>query len=145
RVSKENFLADTTWLNEFKLKASYGEQGNDNLNFPVYTPYEDHYSVTQTVDTDQDLGYELSYKGNRDITWEKMKNLNAGFELALFNRRWNIDAEYFERNVDDMLFNRPVSPIFGYSSKPENIGSMTNKGFEVTTDFDVIRNENLTL
>lgn len=145
RVGKENFLADVSWLNEFKLKASYGEQGNDDLNFPVYTPYEDHYSVTQTVETDQDLGYSLAYVGNKDITWEKMKNLNAGFELGLFNKRLNIDAEYFERNVDDMLFNRPVSPIFGYSSKPENIGSMTNKGVEVTVDFDVVKNSNLNI
>ncbi len=147
RVTNENFMNDISWLNEFKLKASYGEQGNDNLNFPVYTPYERHYTVTQTTDASLPLSYERYYNGNKDITWEKMKNLNAGFELGLFNKRLTIDAEYFERNVSDMLFQVPLSPSIsgGWTSLPMNVGSMENKGVEVSIDADVIKSTDFRL
>ncbi len=147
RVSQENFLADVAWLNEFKLKASYGEQGNDNLNFPVYTPYERHYTLNPLTDPLQPFSWSRTYNGRKDITWENMKNLNAGFELGLFNRRLNIDAEYFERNVSDMLFYRTLAPSVsgGWANLPINVGSMTNKGVEVSIDADVIRGNDFRL
>ena len=145
RVSQENFLKDSSLINEFKLKASYGEQGNDDLNFPVYTPYDTHYTVTQTANTADPLGQERLWLGRKDITWEKMKNLNAGFELGMFNRRLTIDAEYFERNVSDMLFNKPLAPSVsgGWTSEPINVGSMENKGVEVSISADVLRTANV--
>lgn len=147
RVTNESFMNDISWLNEFKLKASYGEQGNDDLNFPVYTPYERHYTVDQTTDASLPLSYSRYYNGNKDITWEKMKNLNAGFELGLFNKRLNIDAEYFERNVSDMLFQIPLAPSVsgGWTSLPKNVGSMENKGVEISIDADVIKSNDFRL
>lgn len=148
RVSKENFLKDSSWLNEFKLKGSYGEQGNDDLNFPVYTPYEDHYLVTQTVNTADPLGYSPYYVGNKDLTWENQKNLNAGFELSLFDKRVNIDSEYFQKRVDDMLFETPQAVSYstlGFAVKPFNLASMVNKGVELTIDVDVIRKDDFNL
>ncbi len=147
RVSKENFMKDVSWVNEFKLKASYGEQGNDNLalttndinEWTVYTPYMDLYAPQPQTDPTQDIGWTQVFNGNKDITWEKLKNSNFGFETSLFNNRLNIDAEYFQRNVTDMLFNREKAPSSGFDSLPVNLGSMTNKGFEVTMDADVIR------
>lgn len=148
RVSKENFLKDSKVIDELKLKASYGEQGNDDLNFPVDTPYQLHYNVTQEVsDTGGAIGFTRFYNGKKDITWEKQKNLSTGFELSLFNRRVSIEAEYFERKVRDMLFSRPLGPFNsgGFDSEPKNIGSMQNKGVEVTVDVSVVKKENFSL
>ncbi|MDR6966956.1 TonB-linked SusC/RagA family outer membrane protein [Flavobacterium arsenatis] len=148
RVSQESFLKDVSWLDELKLKASYGEQGNDNITDAIGAevgatvdfPYADQYSVFLT-NTDDGLNFTRVYVGNKDITWETNANFNAGFDISLFDRRLNVEAEYFQRNVTDMLFLRPLGPSSGGSFKPENIGDMTNKGIELTINADVIRGQ----
>ena len=137
RVSQEKFMSNISWLDEFKLKASYGEQGNDNLGLEL--PYLDQYTVSVTTDTSLPVSFNLTQLGNRNITWEKKANFNAGFDLSLFDRRLNIEAEYFKNEVDDMLFNRPLPPSSGFSSIPDNVGTMQNVGYEVTIDAELIR------
>ncbi|ADQ82460.1 SusC/RagA family TonB-linked outer membrane protein [Riemerella anatipestifer] len=151
-VSKEKFLANLSWLNKFKLKASYGEQGNDNLdqygNNSFYDlPYKDYYRrVTMTTVADMSvLPATTVYRGNKDITWEKNANLNAGFELSLFGNRLNIDAEYFRRKSFDMLYTRPLPLHQGLTVIPDNLGDMENKGVEVTVSVDAIKTQDFNL
>lgn len=140
-ASKENFLSNVSWLNNLKFKASYGEQGNDNLGYNF--PYLNQYSVVQTTNAaETTISMNQTFKGNKDITWEKNANLNVGFEVDLFNNRLSIDAEYFNRKSFDMLFMKPLPISEGFSSVPENIGDMVNRGVEVTAKFDVVRSEN---
>lgn len=145
RVSQESFLNNVSWLNELKLKGSFGEQGNDDLNLTL--PYVSQYTVPVTTDSTQPIGIGLNYLGNPDITWETNRNFNAGFDLSLFNRRLNIEAEYFQRKVLDMLFSTPVSPaeFGGQPTQPQNNGSMQNVGYELTISGDIVRNNNLTV
>lgn len=143
RVSQEAFLNDVSWLDELKLKASYGEQGNDNLGIEL--PYLNQYSVVSTTDSSLPISFTLVALGNPDITWETTANFNAGFDLSLFNRRLNIEAEYFERRINDMLFQRPLPVSSGFASIPENIGDMNNKGYELTISADLIRTNDFTL
>ena len=142
RLSQESFFKNLTWLNEFKLKTSYGEQGNDNLGLEL--PYMDQYNVAVTTDTSLPISFTLTQLGNKDITWEKKANFNAGFDISLFDRRLNIEAEYFKNEVKDMLFSKPLPPSSGFSSIPENIGNMENKGFELNLDGDIIRGKDFT-
>ncbi|MDO5614590.1 MAG: SusC/RagA family TonB-linked outer membrane protein [Cruoricaptor ignavus] len=145
QVSKENFLANSKVINNLKLKASYGQQGNDNLldrlrENRMYYTYLDLYNV-------QNSGQNtpvpvLSSLGNRDLKWETSQNINAGFEASLFGNRFNIDAEYFERKVSDMLYFLPQPPSnTGSFVKPANIGNMVNRGVEVSIDATPIRTE----
>ncbi len=150
-VSKEEFFPKTKWINDFRIKGSYGEQGNDNIYYPAtsqishrsyygssrnYYAYQTQYEVVP--DAEGNASVLTVYQGNRDIKWEKSKNLNIGFDLQLFNRL-NIEAEYFERNVSDLIYNRPNSPSTGISFITENIGDMSNKGIEVNLGLDVIK------
>ncbi len=142
-VSKEDFFQNNV-MNYLKLKGSYGEVGNDNLG--VSFPYQDRYSIVQTT-TSVPVGqipYNQIFKGNPDITWEKNKNLNAGLEFGLFDNRITVDAEYFKRRTDDLLFMRPLALSEGFASWPENIGDMENRGFEVTLGADVIKTNDFT-
>ena len=140
-ASKENFLSNVSWLNNLKFKASYGEQGNDNLGYNF--PYLNQYSVVQTTNAaETTISMNQTFYGNKDITWEKNANLNIGFEVDLFNNRLSIDAEYFNRKSYDMLFMKPISLTSGFPSQPQNIGDMVNRGVEITTKFDVVRSEN---
>ncbi|MEO2059538.1 MAG: TonB-dependent receptor [Mesonia sp.] len=143
RISQESFMEDISWLNELKLKASYGEQGNDNLGIEL--PYLTQYSVASTIDAAQPLSFSLSYIGNPDITWETNKNANFGLNASLFNNRLDIEAEYFQRVVEDMLFNRPLPTSSGFASLPENIGDMENKGVEVSINAEIIRTKDFSL
>lgn len=140
-ISKENFLTDVSWLDNLKFKTSYGEQGNDDLL--TMNPYQDKWEIKPSYDPKAPVSITRVYKGNRDITWEVNKNFNIGFEGSVFNGRLTVDAEYFERNVSNMLYNVPMPMVNGYELLPINAGDMTNKGFEVSLSGDVIRKNDL--
>lgn len=142
RVSQEEFLKDSSWLSELKLKASYGEQGNDDLGYLF--PYLDLYSINATT-SGSDIAFNQTFKGNKDITWEKNANFNAGIDLGLFSNRLRIEAEYFNRKSLDMLYMKPLPASQGFSQVPENIGDMKNEGFEISLGADIIKNSDAIL
>jgi TonB-linked SusC/RagA family outer membrane protein len=135
RISKEPFLTSVSWINELKLKASFGEQGNDNIN--NYYGWQSLFSIN---------GYNnATYNGaihsqleNKSLKWEKNGNLNAGVEFELFKRVTGT-VEYFVRNSSNLLFSVPLPQSTGLSSNWQNIGSMGNKGVEVTLAGDIIK------
>lgn len=126
-MSEEAFLSDVSWLNMLKFKASYGQQGNDNIG--NYYAYLDQYRLTGAEGVFADG--TLSYKGNPDLTWETSNSYNVGFDFSVLSNRLSGTLEYFGRTSSDMLYNKPVSGINGYNSIPMNIGSMTNSGIEL--------------
>ncbi|MGL5275684.1 SusC/RagA family TonB-linked outer membrane protein [Myroides sp.] len=140
-ISKESFLENVSWLDNLKLKASYGEQGNDNLG--IINPYQDKWVVVPTFNADAAVILNQTFQGTKDISWEKNKNFNIGFEGSIFNGRLNVEFEYFQRKVDDMLFLVPMPVISGVASKPFNAGDMKNTGFELTLNGDIIRTNDL--
>ena len=144
RISKENFMQGaSSWLNDLKLRASYGTQGNENI-LPgysyAYTPYQDQYQVTWDGSK---LGYTPIFYGNPDLSWEKQKTIDVGIDFRLFDRVYG-SFEYFHRRTDDMLFQRPLA--FSTAGRPynwENIGSMKNQGIEFDVNVDVIKNRDM--
>ena len=98
-ISKEDFMKDLTWIDILKLKASYGEQGNDNLG--NYYLYLDQYKVTGADGVFADGN--LTFKGNPDITWEKSRSFNIGADFSFFKGKLDGTVEYFSRETSDML------------------------------------------
>ena len=143
-ISKEAFLENTDWIDMLKLKASFGQQGNDALlrnGYANYYPYLDQYSMTGANGIFSDG--TLYYKGNPDITWEKSNSFNIGTDFTLLNHKLEGTIEYFNRKTSDMLYNKPVANSNGYSSIPMNIGSMTNSGVEIELNYTPIDINNL--
>ena len=136
-ISNEDFLAGNQVLNLLKLKASYGEVGNDNLGYNF--PYLDLYEVVQTTQDAPLISYNQTFKGNKNITWEKNKNFNAGVEVGFLNDRVHIDAEYFKKRTNDLLFMKPLPLSQGFAQMPENIGDMENRGWEFSLNTDIVR------
>ncbi|MBJ2175037.1 TonB-dependent receptor [Aureibaculum sp. A20] len=151
RVSQENFMADVSWISELKLKTSFGQLGNDVVYYPLsytgnviirnYAPYLDQWDV---VSDGLDFSLTKTVLGNEDLKWETSTNFNAGFELRMFNDKLTIEAEYFQRKISDLLYNRPLSPSSGLPSVPENVMDMQNTGVELSIAYNIINNENLT-
>lgn len=137
-ISKESWFPENNWINELKLKASYGEQGNDNIGEFRYT---DFYNITTA---NGQTALDFSTKGKEDITWEKNGNFNAGIDFELFHHRLTGSIEYYHRKTTDMLlwFTTPVS--IGYTGYYDNVGDMVNQGIELSLNGDVIRTSKVT-
>ena len=127
-----------------KLKASFGQQGNDNLYYKGYTnyyPYQDQFTVSGS----DGVFYDgvLYYKGNKDITWETSNSFNVGVDFALLGGRIDGTIEYFNRQTKDMLYYKPVAMSNGYTQFPMNLGSVRNSGVEIELNYTPIENNNL--
>lgn len=139
-IAKENFMANTRdWLDLLKLKASFGQQGNDNIG--NYYAYLDQYQITGTTDWSDGV---LAYKGNKELTWETSNNFNVGIDFSFFKGMLDGTIDYFQRQTSDMLYNKPVAPSNGYSSIPMNVGSMRNSGLELELNYRPIQTNDIT-
>ena len=137
-ISKENFMDDADWVDMLKVKASFGQQGNDNIgNFYAYL---DQYTVTGADGVFADG--TLSYKGNPELTWEKSNAYNIGADFSFFKGKLSGTIEYFGRQTSDMLYYKSVALSNGYADIPVNIGSMTNSGVEIELNATPIKNRN---
>lgn len=134
-ISKEPWFK-TGAIQELKLKASIGSQGNDNIG--AYR-YIDTFDITNSSGS---LGTSFRSKGTKEITWETNSNFNAGVEFNLFNRITG-SVEYFKRTTTDMLFSFSVAPSLGYSAYWDNVGDLYNKGWEIDLGINLINSKNI--
>ncbi len=143
-ISKESFMEDVDWVDMLKVKASFGEQGNDYLTYQSgyrnYVVYQDQYKMTGADGVFSDG--TLEYKGNKDLTWEKSNAYNIGVDFDLFNHKLSGTIEYYGRKTSDMLYYKPVASSNGYSRIPMNIGSVTNSGIEMELNYQIMNRKN---
>ncbi len=139
-IAKEKFMEEFTNVDMLKFKFSFGQNGNDNIG--NYYAYLDQYTMTGADGVFSDS--QLVYKGNPEITWETSNNLNVGFDFSFFKGMLSGTAEYYQRQVTDMLFNVPTDPSLGYTSQPKNVGSMRNNGFELELNYRPVNTRDIT-
>ena len=135
-INKESWF-DSSWVQELKVKASIGSQGNDNIGYYMYT---DMFNI---VNSNDDLGTSFASKGTEDITWENNLNFNAGVEFQLWDRVTG-SIEYYRRKTTDMLFSFSVAPSLGYASYYDNVGDMLNSGVEINIGVNIFNKRNFT-
>ena len=132
RLSEEAFFQGSIlrdYVNNFKIKTSYGTQGNDAIG-GTYALYLDQYSVSNV---DGKPGLTLSVRGNPNITWEKSTNFNVGFESSFLKNRLMVEFDYFIKVTSDMLFSRRLAPSLGAPNTINDNGmEMQNEGVELT-------------
>ena len=138
RLKEEDFLASTQWIDNLKIKASFGEQGNDNIG--NYYGWQSLYSFDDRNNGNIN-GAVHSQLENRDLKWEKNTNINAGLEFGFVNRVRGV-FEFFMRESSNLLFSVPLPESTGISSKWANIGTMNNTGFELQVAVDVVKTSN---
>lgn len=130
-VSKENFLANVNWLSNLKLRASYGSSGNAEIG---------NYSYLQQLGFGSALNYNnqpgggFNVIGNTNLTWEKDNQTDIGIDASLFNNRVNVVIDWYDKVSSRLLFGVPLSMTTGFTTITENLGSMSNKGFEFTVN-----------
>jgi len=133
RVSQENFLKDISWIDEIKLRGSYGLTGTqdigDQMYRTLYSPYS--YGGTSALVPTQ--------LGNQNIKWEITREADAGIDISLFKNRLYATVDYYNRHTDGDLLSLPVAPSSSYSSLLRNAVGLKNTGLEVTLGGDIIR------
>ncbi len=135
-INKESWF-NAPWVQELKMKASVGSQGNDNIGDYRYT------DVFNIINSGGSIGTSFNSKGTPDITWETNTNFNIGAEFQLWNRLTG-SIEYYYRKTSDMLFEFTVAPSLGYSSYFDNVGNMTNSGVEMNFGVNIFNTRNFT-
>lgn len=136
-MSNESFMEDYTWIDMLKLKASYGQMGNDNIGNYLYTKT---YNIVNSNDNSAGI---LAVYGNNDITWETQGNFNVGIDFSIFKSRLSGSVEYFYRKTSDMLNWFTVAPSNGYTGYWDNIGDMRNQGVELDLTGTLFRNKHI--
>ena len=125
-ISKENFMKDSD--TEFKFRVSYGKTGNqEGIGSYAYQAL-----MSGGYNYGNDSGIAVSTFGNRDLTWEKADQFDAGFDITLFKGRVNIMADAYYKKTKDLLYSTPIHSTTGVTSIISNIGSMRNIGAELT-------------
>ncbi len=135
-MNKESWF-DVNWIDELKLKASYGENGNDAIGAYQYITY---YSITNSNDN---VALSPSSLGNSKISWEKNGKFNIGFDFSLFKNRLYGSFEYYSNKTTDMLSWFPLPPSFGFTGYYANVGNMQNNGVELDLHGVIIDNKSL--
>ena len=137
RAKEEAFLKDVEWLDNLKVKASYGTQGNDNVGY--WHNYSDLYSVERV---DGQPAFTKVLRGNKDLTWEKSNNFNVGVELGFWN--WlDFNFDFFIKETKDMLYYSPLPPSQGSPSGIyRNEMDMKNTGVEFELNANIFDTDN---
>ena len=137
RISKEDFMSGINWINELKIRASYGKIGNDAIGSGLFANQYSSYAGNAAYDingtsTNVVSGLYPSQLGNPYIHWESNITTNIGFDAVLLKNKINAGFNWFNRKTSDLLYPQPPIGTQGGASPPtENIMSITNKGVEL--------------
>ena len=146
--TSEDFMESaSSWLNYGKLRLSWGQNGNRDigqydalasLNSSLH-PYIDQNGnlyVTSQIYVDR--------MANKDLKWERTASYNIGLDFSLLNDRLRGSMETYMTETTDLLVNRALPSILGFSSVKANLGKLANKGFELSLNGDIIRTNDFT-
>ena len=147
-INREDWLKDKTWLSNAKFRASWGLTGNNRTT----TPY-DYYSQIATLPGNPDSydyvfggnivsGYYPSNMSNENLKWETTEQYNVGLDFSAFESRIKLTFDWYLKNTRDLLLQATIPASSGYTSAMLNVGSMQNKGYEVTLDLVPIQKKN---
>jgi TonB-linked SusC/RagA family outer membrane protein len=143
RIDQEAFLKKIEWIDALKLRSSYGEVGNnqllDDAGNDIYYAYQSFYNLGSNNNTEPGA-VQSTTVGNPLLGWEVNKQFDVAVEFAVLRNRINGTVEYFDRRSSNLLFSVPPPLSTGGLSAPQNIGTMYNKGVEVSVNGDLIRN-----
>ena len=129
RISQEDFLTDISTIQDLKLRLSYGVSGNDRID-PYLTQaalgqaYYDFGSINSP-------GYAPNQLPNKNLVWERTKELNVGLDFSFFQGRITGNVDVYDRKIDNILLNRLLPAPSGWESIMDNIGKLQNSGIEV--------------
>ena len=132
-AKKESFLENIDIISSLNVKASIGTSGNSEIA---------NYANLATVGTNLyngGSGWSISTPGNPELSWEHQFQTTVGVKFALMHDLYRFNIEYYNRVTNNMLVDVPYPYTSGFGTVTSNVGSLKNVGFDITIDFDIIR------
>ena len=130
-IANEKFMEKADWLNNLKLRLSYGKAGNEAIG--VYETLAKMSNAALTMDRQSATAlYPSSRMGNSGLGWETTKTFNIGIDFGFLNNRINGNIDFYTSTTTDLLLQRNLPKISGYSNVYMNMGKTANKGLEIT-------------
>lgn len=146
--NRENWAKDASWLNNGKLRASWGLTGNNRTT----TPYDFYAQIAGRPGASNSYdyvwngqirpGYAPVNMANNNLKWETTEQFNVGLDFSVLDSRIKLTADWYLKNTRDLLLQATLPSSSGYTSAMLNIGSMQNQGVELTFDFVPVRTRN---
>jgi TonB-linked SusC/RagA family outer membrane protein len=145
RLSDEPFMEGTrSWLDNLKIRASIGTSGNDGIDGSSF--FTAWVSATENVNGQQVTVYKPgSLLGNPDLKWETTISRNAGIDYSFFNGKINGALDFYWNTTKDCLMRVPCDPTSGFSYQYQNVAQTSNKGFELSLNYNAIRTKDFSL
>jgi TonB-dependent starch-binding outer membrane protein SusC len=149
-MTEEGFLQNSNFINFLKLRAGYGESGNQTSRYSsiaivsstpwVPNPPNNNYAFPYVYGDGgtTSAAQQVTALGNPDLKWERTKEVNIGVDFALFNRRLSGSLDFYNKNTNDLLFSVQIPSITGFSNIQTNLGQLRNTGFEASLTYKVI-------
>lgn len=134
RISDEAFLKEASWIDDLKLRASYGSLGNQNINNINDTPYPYQTLLNSTaynIGGETLTGFTRSSLTDNSLTWETTTMVDVGLDASLFNNKFTLAFDYYVKETSDILRQGQVPEYIGLNPPAVNNGVMKNSGYEL--------------
>jgi len=148
RISEEAFMSGLDFLDDFKIRAGWGQLGNQNIPdknaadvFFVQDLLFSSYAI-DGANNSASVGFDRTKRGNPNVTWETTETLNIGFDATLFEGRFDASFEWFDRDTEDMLIDVPQPGTAGIAQDAFfNIAEVENQGIELALNYNGVIGE----
>ncbi|MFD2285501.1 SusC/RagA family TonB-linked outer membrane protein [Pedobacter petrophilus] len=151
RVTEEKFIKDLEldWLNNFKVRMSYGAAGNNRIGQDLFRTLFYISSTNGGYATADNIVQPGLISGtatgnilsNPNITWETNLSTNAGIDIDLFKNKLSLSIDYYDNKTKNLLLNANVPQTTGYATQQQNVGKTQNKGFELQLNYQAIKTQ----
>ncbi len=128
-ISKENFMKSVAFIQDLKLRGSYGKSGNEAI--PIYGTVTTAGTVRFPFSGASTIGVVASNLGNANLHWEEAKTFNAGVDFSILNNRISGSVDYYNTRTQDLLLRRNLPVVTGYFNILDNLGKTQNRGIEI--------------
>jgi len=133
-LSKEQFWTPLkTWLNEFKLRASWGKTGNQSVD--LYSYYSALIAAGYDFGGKSVQGYRLDSYANQQLGWESTTQYDLGLDASFLNNKLTFTLDYYNKVTDDILLNLDIPAVLGLKPSPQNAGTVLNRGWEFSANY----------
>ncbi|WP_185958434.1 SusC/RagA family TonB-linked outer membrane protein [Fodinibius sediminis] len=150
RISEESFMDGANFLDNLRLRGSWGRLGNQNIsviagNYPYLSTFTQNNSTSYNLNGTFQPGAAITSLVDKSISWETVEQINLGLEAGFMDNRLTMEFDIFDKKTSDILVQLPIPNTLGGVTPPvENVGEMSNKGLEIAMSYqsDVSRSSN---
>ncbi|MDD4514716.1 TonB-dependent receptor [Massilibacteroides sp.] len=141
RLNEERFMQEAVWIDDLKIRGSYGLAGNFEIG--NYTYMSEITKANYVLNGALAGGRRMNTIGNPCLGWEQVYEWNIGLDFSIFNDRFSFIADFYKRNTKNLLLDIELPASSGFKSAKENNGNLQNTGFEFSITSRNLRTENL--